>query len=442
MPPNFQWIQFSTAIAQLSQRLNDPGNVFWSSAECGIYIKQALRMFNALTYTWNVDFNYFSSSLWNSLATLSGSPRFRTITDVDCYTQMEYMLLEPPTGGTWTGTSQFNISNLSQALQARRDEMLQVGNLNQAHVTGIPVVPNVRRTYVADTTIDVARLRYVPVSGGPTVLFRDDMVAAEFYQAPIYQTPSGTPTAYSLTSEAPLAFDVDIPPNQPGTYEAVMLQSGAAFNPPTPTLLNIPDDFGWVLIWGALSDLLGRESEATDRARADYCLKRYMDGLAMLAKSPWLMMGRVNGRACSCDSFFDTDRYMPGWENTPDAFGPVIVLGGTDFIAAPTNSGIGLTVLGSAPMPTSGSDYVQVSRSNYDTVLDLAQAFACFKMGGGEWQQALELEQRGVQACAAENSRLSSLGAFSDILDQRGSAQDRSQNRYNAASATKTQGNS
>jgi hypothetical protein len=270
---------------------------------------------------------------------------------------------------------------------------------------------------------------------GASTLYRDDTVAQEFYEAPLYQQPSGTPQTFMLTSEPPLSWDVDIPPNQPGNYEAVVLESGAALSPPTPTLLGIPDDFAWVAEWGALADLLGRESEATDRERAAYCLRRYQDGLNLLLKTPWAMLAKVNGAACDMPSIAAMDRYSPEWDATPASFGPCVVLGGIDFLAAPTGSGIGVTVLGNAPVPILDADYVQVSRSNWDTVLDLAQVFATFKQGGAEFQQALELEQRAIQACAAENSRLKSTGSFADILVQRGQAQDRNQERYNNAGA-------
>jgi hypothetical protein len=431
MPTSYSWLKLSTAVAQLSQRLNDPNNIFSVYNECVIYIQQALRMFNCLTFTWKADFTYSSSNLWNSLATLTSSPRLRTQTDTNCYTQMQYMLLEPPTGGTWSGTSQFNIAQFSQALQSRRDEVIQVGNLNQVFMSGIALTPNTRRTYLPDNVLDVARVRYIPVSGNPTTLFRDDMIGAEFYQAPIYQQPSGTPQAFSLSSEPPLSWDVNIPPNQPGTYEAIALQSGTAFSPPAPTLLNIPDDFSWALIYGALSDVLGNEPEATDSARANYCMKRYQDGLMLLQKIPWLMLGKVNGIAVTCDSLFSTDRYMTNWDTNPTSFGPVIVTSGVDLIAAPVGSGIGVTCLGNAPIPVNPTDYVQVDRADWDTVLDLAQALACFKMGGADWQQALELEARAIQACSAENTRLRSFGAFSDILVQRGQQEDRDQNRFN-----------
>lgn len=479
--PSYSWLTFADAKTQLAQRLYDSGKVFTVDAEIGIYIQQALRMFNALTYTWKTDYVFTPQNLWTNLGAVLDSPRRRTLTDIDMYTQMQYMLLEPASGGTWTGTPQFDISNFAQALQKRRDEVLQVSNCNQQLMPSIALTPNNRRTILPDNVIEVARVRYVPVDsywggygqggyggGGPQppdqgygspaqpiggygslgygqggygsitgvrgiTLYRDDTVAQEWYQPPLYQLEPGTPQTFMLTSEPPLSWDVDITPSYPGTYEAVVLLAGEPFNPPYNTLLNVPDDFAWVLVWGALSDLLGRESEATDRQRADYCIKRYLDGLNLLIKTPWVMLAKVNGVAVTIDSFVSADRYSSGWDSRPTSYGPFIATGGVDFLAAPLGASIGLTVLGNAPVPVADDDFVQVSRSNWDTVLDLAQMLATFKMGGAEWQAACELEDRAVRACAAENTRLKSTGSFSDILVQRAGALDRDQNRYNTA---------
>lgn len=443
--PGFSWLTYIVARQQLASRLADSGNVFWTDQENGIYIQKALRMYNCLTFTWKTDFLYNSTNLWNSLGSLAGSPRLRTLTLENALTDLEYMLLEPPTGSDWTGTTQFTVSDLAQALQRRRDEMIQVSNCNQSLMTGIALTPNTRYTYLPDTVIDVERVRYIPqatpsnINPPPNTLFRDDIVAQEFYEAGFWQIPGGTPTIFGLTSEPPLTWVVDIPPNLPGTYEAVVSQSGAPFAPPTPALLGIPDDFIWALEWGALADLLGRESEATDRQRSAFCLRRYQDGLNLLLKTPWLMLAKVNGQAVSVDAIAAMDRYSAEWDSNPTGFGPVVVAGGVDFVAAPVGSGIGVTVLGNAPVPVADGDFVQVSRSNWDTVLDLAQMFACFKMGGDEFQQALELEARAIQACSAENSRLKSMGCFSDIILQRGQVQDRNQERYSTANQKKSQ---
>ncbi len=494
---SYSWLNLSTAISQLGQRLNITPSVssFWTINELTVYIQQSLRIFNSMAYKWRSDFNFQSTQVWNSLGYIPGSPRQRTLLDTYCYTEMEMMLLEPPSGQVWTGTNQFSISVLSQALQRRRDEMLQVSNCNQVLSSGIALVPNTIRTLLPDNVIDVERVRYLPALASPTgtalagvqvisvsntygiangqliygtgiatgttvtgvgvgtvnislptsgavsgaltftipnTLYRDDTVAQEFYEAPLYQQNPGTPQTFSLSSEPPLSWQVDIPPALPGTYEAVVLQSGTAFNPPTAALLGVPDDFAWVAEYGALADLLGQESEATDRERSAYALKRYQDGLQLMLKTPWIELGSVNGQAVSLDSIADTDRYDPEFDSNPTGFGPVIVTGGIDFIGAPVGSNIGITCLGNAPVPLVGTDFIQCSRSDFDAVLDLAQARACFKIGGGEWKQSLELEKRAIQFCSSENVRLKSLGAFSDVLIQRGQAQERDMNRYNS----------
>jgi hypothetical protein len=427
-------------VQQLAQRLNDPTYQFWTYNELLTYISTSLRQFNSLTWMWRADFQYNDPvNIWNSLGSLPDSPRLRTITDQQVYAELEYMLLEPSNNtSTWTGTSQFNISVMSQALQRRRDEMIQLSNCNQSLLTGIPLVPNTIRTELDDQIIDVERVRYIPATGIPNTLYRDDTVSQEFYEAPLYQLNPGTPQTFSLSSEPPLSWQVDVPPAQPGTYEAIVLQSGPPFNPPAPTLLGIWNDWAWILIWGALADLLGQESESTDRERSAYCLKRYQDGIQLMLKSPWIMLGKVNNVAVSLDSIVSLDRFDPEWDSNPSGFGPVIVVGGQDFIGAPVGQGIGVTVLGNAPiLDADTGTFLQVSRSDFDAVLSLAQSRAMFKCAGAEWKAALELEKEAIQFCAAENTRLKSQGCFSDILDQRGNQQERDANRYNNANKGK-----
>ena len=240
------------------------------------------------------------------------------------------------------------------------------------------------------------------------------------------------PQTFSLSSEPPLSWQVDVAPAQPGTYEAVVLQSGAPFNPPTPTLIGIPNDWTFILEFGALADLLGQESESTDHERSEYCLKRYQDGLQLMLKSPWIELGKVNGQAVSLDSIVSLDRYSPEWDSNPTGFGPVIVVGGVDTVACPVNAGIGVTVLGNAPILDSTNTWVQVSRAGWEIVILFAQSRAMFKCAGAEWKAGLELEKSAILSCAAENTRLRSLGAFGDVITQRGNQQERDANRYNS----------
>jgi hypothetical protein len=435
----YTWLTFGQAKAQLIARLQMTGYAtqFWDDAECGLYIVEALRWFNSLTFTWKINYAFTPTNLWNFLGGIAGSPRERTVTDTDVYTIMEYHLLEPPTGNTWTGTTQFTITDLSTALQKRRDELIQVSNCNQVLIPNLAVVPTQTRYTVADTIIDVQRVRYIAspppgITQPPVTLYRDDVLGEQFYAAGYEQSSPDVPDAFTVSTEPPLSFDVNIPPVYEGVFELLALQSGAAFDPVSgPTLLGIPDDFASVAKWGALGDLLAQESEATDRQRAAYCARRYQDGLNLLIKTPWLMLARINEQSCDMPSFPDKDNFAPEWDSSPSTL-DTVVIGGTDTVACPPNSSMNLMVLGNALIPSADADPVQVSRSNWDSILDYAQFLAAFKQGGEEFESALELEANFIQMCAAENSRLKSLGLFSDVLVQRAGATDRKQERYSS----------
>lgn len=122
---SYAYLTFGALKAELLSRLQDSTAQYTSDAEAGIYLTEAFRALNAQTFAWNADyqFDFNAGDTWKSL-NVAGSPRQRTVTDADLYNQMEYMLLEPASGGTWTGTTQFNIGILSAALQYRRDELL------------------------------------------------------------------------------------------------------------------------------------------------------------------------------------------------------------------------------------------------------------------------------------------------------------------------------
>jgi len=71
-----------------------------------------------------------------------------------------------------------------------------------------------------------------------------------------------------------------------------------------------------------LAELLGSESESTDRERAAYAQQRYQDGMTLMTKTPWIELGKVNGVAVSLDSIVAMDRYSPNWDTNPTGFGP------------------------------------------------------------------------------------------------------------------------
>lgn len=434
MPNQFTWLTWLQARQALASRLADPNNVFWKDAENKLYLAEALRTWNALTEQWNADFAFSASpgTVWYDLSTLAGSPRVRTLTDSYLYILMQYHLLEPPTGsGAWTGTSQFSLSDLQGALQRRRDEVIQASGCNLSELTPMPSTPNVRRTYFGDSTLEPRRVRFVPDSGSAVTLTREDTIAFDAFEPDHLQT-SQFPSSWSVVTGPPLAMDVDTAPNVPGTYDVISLQAGAVFAPPVAMLLGVPDDWSWLPKWGALADLLGRDSEATDRQRADYCLKRYMAGIQIMQASNWLVSATIGGVPVDTPALKDMDGFSPEWQDNLSAW-PSLVQAGMDF-AAPCPvpavlTGVSMILVGNAPIPVLDGDFVQVSRDVFDAILDYAQVLASFKQGGAEFAATIDLERNFFTVAAQTNRRLMDMALFRDMAGLEGRRQDIAQPR-------------
>lgn len=433
MSNQYTWLTLANAITALQARLN--AGSFWSPAELQIYLTEALRLRNALCEEWRQDFVFpASGSTWNNIGTMAGSPRLRTVTDANLYTQQQYMLLEPPAGaGTWTGTNQFNLQKLQYALSNRRNEVIQAAACNLTNLAPIVAGASTRRYALPDTTLELRRVRYLPTTGfglpAAMTLTREDTQAFQDY-SPGYLQESGIPESWSVASEPPLSFDIDVALLIPGQMDVITLQSGPAFAPPTPSLLGIPDDWSWLPMYGALADLLGEEAESTDRQRGAYCLKRYIDGLEMFKQSNWMLQANVNGVACGTPPLASKDWFLPEWETVTGQI-PCVVQGGIDFVAVAPGvpSSASLTLVQNAPILDPTGTYVQVERDVWASVLDYAHHLAAFKMGGNEFAETLPMLDEFLQKCLQDNKRVATYGLYVDQLVTEGKEQERVQPR-------------
>lgn len=487
----YSWLSKTDAIAALQGRLNNTS--FWAPAELWIYITEALRHWNGLTEQWNVAFPVPNANgQWINTGTLTGSPRLRSQTDVALYTQMEYMLLEPPSGGTWTGTNQFNLAALQSALQKRTQEVIQATSCNLAQLSPINSTPGTRRSVLADTVLQPRRIRFLalmvqtagtassgssqvtvgsaaaisegqvitgtgiqtgtfvtgvsglavsislPASGAvlgqiqcylPVTLTREDVVAFQSFE-PEYEQTVGFPQSWTVASEPPLAFDVDVAPTTPGNFDVIALNAGPTFNPPGASLLGVPDDWSMVPMYGALADVLAMESESTDMARSNYCLQRYTQMLEMMKASNWLLDTNIAGRTADTTSLAEMDSFAVGWQESQSNL-PAVVEAGMDFIAPipGVSQLVTLTLLGNAPLLDSTGVYVQVSRDDFEQILNYAQVLSCFKMGGTPFSDTMPLLKDFYRAAAAVNKRLANAGIFVEILRAQGRAQDEAESK-------------
>ena len=98
---------------------------FWSTVEINANVVEALRTWNAGARYWRnrVTFATVSGQAFYDLSSTPGTSTDLgySVTDQQLVASIEYSLLEPATYTAWTGTTQFTLSDVVNALQRRRN---------------------------------------------------------------------------------------------------------------------------------------------------------------------------------------------------------------------------------------------------------------------------------------------------------------------------------
>jgi hypothetical protein len=204
----------------------------------------------------------------------------------------------------------------------------------------------------------------------------------------------------------PLTLQLIPPATAAGTLDLVSINKGATVNPLVSATLDVPDDWAWVIKWGALADLLQQDGLALDPVRAQYCEARWQQGIEMAKKAPVVLTARIGSSVVRVNSLADADKYSPLWQLLGGAPLEVLLAGQNLLATAPVAGSnlytITLDVVRNAPVPSGASDVLQVGADVYDSILDYAQHIALFKEGGGQLALAQPLLERAMSAAGVE----------------------------------------
>jgi hypothetical protein len=410
------------AFDDMGSRLYDPNHVRWTEPELTLYIQQALRTYNALTnhFRDQVIFQSTLAQAFYDLPTIAPSLRAQTYSVSDAVNQIAYQLMEPPPqGNSWVGTLQYSLADILQALQQARDTfLLETGILlTRSTINTATVFPQqLSSINLPEEIVNLRRLSWSTPNGIQNVLRREDTWGLTNY-AVGWQTPRASrPTAYSIGVQpplvvqlAPVVIGTPILPDLFGTLELLTINRGEEPNLLTPNQsLGVPNDWAWVVIFGALAQLLQRDALAQDVARADYCQSRWTHGIKMAKAAAVVLSAAVNNSFTPLGSVQDADAYSPTWEmmlGNPRR----ILQAGQNLIAlwpppgVPIGGGnytITLEVVRNAPVPTTATDALQIGNELVNDVLDYAQHLALFKECGiGQVEGVMDLMNQFMGIC-------------------------------------------
>lgn len=407
---------FAQTKTALANRLSDTGNVYWvdtaGNSEIGSYIIEALRTWGLATNYWrntgviattaNTAF-YDITTLTdgNGVALLS-----RTVTDKDISKLIQYHLLEPSTGSTWTGSEQFTITDVAESLERRRDLLLSETGAVVTHATQV-CPPNSGLVTFANTTMQLRRLAWTGgISAVTWPILPEDINSQRNYSTSLLNT-QGIPLTYSTFSTQPLQALIAPPTNEPGTLDILSINAGTDLDC-SGIVLGVPDDMSWIVKWGALADMLGKEGPAQDLSRSYFCERRWRLGMELAKVSATVVNAAINGISLNPDAITNLDLYSPNWQTSTAAPVFVATLRNMAALSPCPDSVYSATfdVVCKAIVPTADADYIQVSKEHLQPIIDYAEHLAAFKCGGMEFRQTLRGAENFFNVALSYNQKL------------------------------------
>ncbi len=400
-------ITLATLRSQLAARLSSPDGVFWIPSELDDYILESLRVYGALTGFWRAQasFNTVQGTTFYNITTINAAFTAilgYTLTDTSLVRTIQHHFLEPASGDSWAGTSMFNLSDVTRALQHRRDQFLaETGVVITRSTPAVSAAPTTREA-LADTIIDLRRVVWNRDSDSENFhLWREDEHNLSAFDQG-WKT-AGVPIAYSVSAAPPITMQLAPPASVTGTFDLLHVSTGASLDPSSGVVLGVPDDLAWAIKWGAMADLLSHGGEARD-PRAAFCEERFKLGVAVARSLPVVIHADIAGTPILPDSLHNLDAFRNNWQNDTQGAPDTVVIAGHNLIAvSPPPDGvysITLDVVQRADVPTGAADNVEIGREDLSGIIDYAEHLAAFKIGGAELnltqQQASNFLSRAV----------------------------------------------
>lgn len=412
-------VQYSSLVTALSVRLSDVNFAFWTQNEVMSYIDEAIRTWQAYSAAYNIRVivptaaNTLFYDLFQLVPELAPS-----IQDVDLVRDISFALQEPFNFATqrWIGTEQFSEADVFQSLNQRRNKFfLETGLvLKNVEIPG-PTVP-ANTLVLPQDVIDIRNMLWKDDTNLYSLMWRLDPFTAA--SKPVLLP--GTPSDYATYPMQPQVATLYPPPINNGMTNLLVIESLPDLVPGSPVILGIPDDFCWVLKYGALADLYASDGPGQDDQRAAYCEKRWTDGILLARISNIIHLGQNAGNPEYVDSLFELNSGDPLWPSKPTGPPDILAVAGNIIATSPVSDvSYSLAFDIQAKAPISHTGVVQIGPETVAVILDLAQHLADVKEGAEELQNSSRQYSNMVKLASVTNDRLRAQAQNFDVLNSR-----------------------
>jgi hypothetical protein len=417
------------------------GAGFYTDTEVGLYLAEALRVWNLLTATWNseAELNSVQNQIFYKTTLLVDSSNEGAVTDRNILNEIQYHTLETPNNGASISSGIWSTAEFIDALNYRLALFVAETKIHLARNTFASTIGRTRYDLGAsinNRVLNIHRAAWVETSGreyGMTPVSRHsyDMLAPT-HGTGLVVSESHTPDAYvSASTEVTHSFFSIPPAPKAGTYDIIHteLQSSALSN--SGVKVKLPDMFSPYIKWGAIADLLRKDGEANDPTRAEYAEARFREGILLaryMAKDNFNTRVWFGNWALPRTSLYSLDFGNPGWQD--DTFSPIAAdsggmfewfpVGATQIGLHPADSVGGYPIvvegLTNPTIPSSDGTSVDLDQANLERIIDYAQHIARFKQGGQEFASSMGLFENFLKTARSEEMQRDLKGLHDDAL--------------------------
>jgi hypothetical protein len=431
---------------QLATRLSDSDNVHWTATELNRILNESLRVFNAMAQLYRArgSFSTTPGAAFYDLATtvedVDGNLLLaRSVTDRDLADEIADALIESFDGSyVYSGSEQFTGDEILKAINRRRDRfLLETGMVLTASTTTF-IPDNTARYALSDSVMDVRRAAWKTQDGSYSNLWRQDERQLEAYLSNWYGA-GARPQVYSTVLQPSVGLLLAPLPQDGGYLHLVTTQTGATLNF-SGIALGVPDDYAWVVKYGALADLC---ADGGDSRRAEYCEQRWAEGLSLARISSSLLDAKVNGVPVPLMSLQQLDSGDPTWQDLSGkplyvavAGHNLVALSPVPGVTAEVTDGahsVLCDVVRNAPLPASDSEYVEVGREHLSDLLAYMVHVAMFKEGAAELSETVGGYEGLLKLGALHNERLRAASQDFEALHKKATDEEGERPRRKAA---------
>lgn len=195
--------------------------------------------------------------------------------DQDLLEQIQYTMIEPPTGGVSWPSGLWTPEEVYDYLNERLDAFVKATHIKIA-IDDITIIPNTGRYSLPADWIATVRAYYEPQVGTNKALVRSSGWEAD-HGIPTWPSQA-TPKLYMDAETPTLTIQLAPTPDTDGTLEVIYIANNPQITADGATL-PFADEFCTFVKYGVMADMFSKVGRAHDPIRAEYCQQRFDLGI-------------------------------------------------------------------------------------------------------------------------------------------------------------------